>query len=315
MATGFQTQVTNQPAPAIAGDFASMNPMWTYDAGPGALVAGPLGLVAGRFAWTVAPSDADGTPGVANNFGTGPVAGFAARDQRALITQYLAIAGMTTPAGFEVTLFTGGDFWVKNDGSNQALPGLKAYASFADGKVTFAATATPTAGGTSSASTIAAKTSTFTGAIVNGVLTVTGFSGDPLVPGSLLVGSGLAANTRLGTQLTGTPGAAGTYAISIPEQTIAAESMTATYGLLTVGGTVAGAFGVGNVLTGSGITNTSIIGLGTGAGGAGTYFVNKTQSISSQEIDVSAVNVETKWTCMSSALPGEVCKISSQPLG
>ena len=39
MARGFQTQVTNQPAPAIAGDFASLNPFWTVDAGPDGLVS------------------------------------------------------------------------------------------------------------------------------------------------------------------------------------------------------------------------------------------------------------------------------------
>lgn len=317
MTGGFQTQVTNQPAPAIAGDFASMNPMWTYDAGPGGLIAGPLGLNAGRFAWAVAPQDADGAPAVANNFGTGPIAGFAPRDQRGLITRYLADASMNTPAGFEVTLFTGGDFWVVNDGSSQALPGQKAYANYADGKVTFAATATPTAGGTSTASTIAAKTASFTGSVVGGVLTVSGASGDPVVPGAILVGSGVASGTAVGVQLSGTVGGAGTYALSIPEQTIVAESMTATYGLLTIGGTVAGSFGVGDVLTTTGgvTAGTTIIGALTGAGGAGTYNVQTTQTVGSGAIDVGSVNVETKWICMSSALPGEVCKISSQPLG
>lgn len=51
MAQGFQTQVTNQPAPAIAGDFASLNPFWTVDAGPNGLVSGPLGGTVGRSCW------------------------------------------------------------------------------------------------------------------------------------------------------------------------------------------------------------------------------------------------------------------------
>lgn len=322
MSDGFQTQVTNQPVPAIAGDFASMNPMWTYDAGPGGLVAGDLGLTAGLFAWTVGPVDGDGSPSKANNFGTGSVAGFVPRDQQGLITNYLQIASMRLPAGFECTLFIGGDFWVKNDGATQALPGQKAYANFADGKVTFAATASPTAGATSSASAIAAKTATTTASLFNDQLTVTAQSGDPIVAGAILgSGSGVVAGTSIVSQ--NLPlhsgealGGIGRYTVSVPEQNVSSEAMTFTYGLLTVGGTVAGAFGVGQTLTGSGITASTVITqLGTGVGGAGTYYVNKTQTISSQEIDTVALNVETKWFCRSSGLPGEVVKISSQPLG
>jgi hypothetical protein len=40
---GFQTSTTDQPAFAVAGDFASQNPYFTFDAGPGGLVAGPSG--------------------------------------------------------------------------------------------------------------------------------------------------------------------------------------------------------------------------------------------------------------------------------
>jgi hypothetical protein len=32
---GFQTSTTDQPAFAVAGDFASQNPYFTFDAGPG----------------------------------------------------------------------------------------------------------------------------------------------------------------------------------------------------------------------------------------------------------------------------------------
>ena len=196
--SNFQTVVTNQPAPAVAGDFASTNPMWTYDAGPGGLVAGPNGVTVGRFAWTTAPGDGDGTPSFAFNSGAGPVAGFVARLQQALITTYLAPAGNVIPYGFEMSLFTGGDFWVKNDGTTQALPGMKAYANFADGKVTFAATATPTAGATSSASTIAAKTATTTASLLGDTLTVTAWSGDIIVPGAT---KGTATGVATGTQI------------------------------------------------------------------------------------------------------------------
>lgn len=313
----FQTQVTNQPAPAVEGDFASMNPLFTVDAGPGGLVTGDNGLIAGRFAWITMPPDGDGAPSKAWNSGAGPVAGFFGRDQQGLITQYLQGSSMLTPAGFQCTLFAGGDFWVKNNGATQALPGMKAYASFADGKVSFAATGSPAAGGTSTASTIAAKTASFTGTIFNGQLTTSGHSGDALVPGAIVsAGVGVASGTQIISQVSGVAGGAGVYNVSPAEQNVGPVAMSFTYGLLTVGGTVAGSYGVGNTLTGGGTTaGTRIWSVLTGSGGAGTYIVSPSQTVGSGAINVAASNVETKWYCMSSALPGELCKISSQPLG
>lgn len=319
MSGGFQTAVNDQPAPAVAGDFASMNPYFTFDAGPGGLVSGPSGAVVGRFAWAVAPADADGTPSQVNSFGTGSVSGFVPREQQGLVTTYLQDASMLIPTGFQMTLMVGGGFWVKNDGATQALPGQKAYANFADGKATFAATASPTAGATSTASTIAAKTATVTASIINDTLIVTAASGDPIVAGATLAtGTSVAAGTQIVRQLSGTTGGIGTYAISIPGQSVASEAMTFTYGLLTVGGTVVAGFGLGDTIVNSGgtaITGTTITQLGTGVGGAGTYYVNKTQTVGSQTINVLAVNVETKWYAMSSGGAGELVKISDHPLG
>src|SRR5579872_1938902 len=119
-------------------------------------VAGVGGARIGRFCWSAPPQDADGTNAwVSNIGGSGPVTGFIGREQQALITEYLQDAGMVIPQGFETTVYMGGDFFVVNAGTGPATPGLKAYANFADGSVTFAATGTVTAGGTSTASTIA----------------------------------------------------------------------------------------------------------------------------------------------------------------
>jgi hypothetical protein len=317
MSNGFQTSVAAQPAPAVAGDFASANPYFAVDAGPGGLVSGPNGCVIGRFAWAVAPADGDGFPSQVNSYGTGLPTGFVPREQQGLITTYLQDSSMFLPAGFQVTLMSGTDFWVKNDGATQALPGQKAYANFADGKATFAATASATAGGTSTASTIAAVSSTFNGSITNDTLNVTSAPSNLLVAGALIT-VGAATGTRIVRQLSGTAGGIGTYAVSIPGQTVAAATaFTATYGLLTVGGTVVGSYGVGDVLatTGGVTAGTTIKQLGTGVGLAGTYYVDTTQTIGSGAIDVLAINIETKWTCMSSGLPGELVKMSSQPLG
>ena len=60
--------------------------------------------------------DADGAPAIANNFGSGSVAGFVHRDQQGLITTFLADASMVVPKGLPVTVHSGGGFAAKNDG-------------------------------------------------------------------------------------------------------------------------------------------------------------------------------------------------------
>jgi hypothetical protein len=314
---GFQSQASYNMAPGVEGDFASTNPRSVVLAGPGGLIAGSS-LHVGRFAWTTPnPVDSDGAPALANDFGTGAPAGFVHRDQQGLIVDYLVEASLAVQQGFPVTLFDGGDFWVKNNGATQALPGMKAYANFADGKVTFAATGAPTTDG-SCTGTIAAGTSSFTGVIAGNILTASAVTG-LLVNGTTVSGSGVASGTKIVSQIDGTAHGAGTYYVSIPEQTVASEAMTGTYGLFTVVSALTGAFNLGDVLAGSGgggvTTGTTITELGTGAGGAGTYYVDPTQTVTSSTITVLAKNVETKFFCRSSGLAGEIVKISSQAQG
>jgi len=73
--------------------------------------------------------------------------------------------------------------------------------------------------------------------------------------------------------------------------TSTASSISTT--TLTVGGTVAGTFAVGQVICGTGVTSgTRITALGTGTGGAGTYTVSVSQTVSSTAIhSAKGVNV------------------------
>lgn len=311
----FQSQALYNPAPAVEGDFASTNPRATVLAGPGALVCGDAGVIVGRFAWaTDEYVDGDGAPGAVNNFGSGPVTGFVHREQQGLIEVYLEEASMQVPAGFPITLFSEGDFWAKNNGTGQALPGMKAYANYADGKVTFAASGTPgTASG--SASSIAASTSSVTGSISGNVLTVTAVGSGTVYPGTTLSGTDVASGTQIVAQLSGTPGGVGTYSVSIPEQNVASTTISGTYGTLTVGGTVTGTFGVGDTLSGTGVVaGTEITALISGTGGAGTYAVNNNTVVSSTAI-TAGTSIETKWYARSAGLPGELVKISSWSQG
>lgn len=313
--TDFPNQVNTLQSPAVAGDFASTNPRVSVLAGQGGLVAGPNGLTIARFAWAIAPFDSDGAPAIVNNTGFDVPTGFVHREQQGLITTYLSASGMLIPAGFAVTLMQAGDFWVKNDGTTEAIPGQKAYANFADGKVTFAATGSPTGGATSTASTIAAGTASVTGSIADNVMTVTAVGSGVLYAGGTISGTGVFTGTKIVSQLTGTAGGIGTYLVNVGEQTVTSTTISETYGLLTVGGTVTGTFAVGQTVTGSGITaSTHLTALGTGTGGAGTYIVDISQTISSQAINTSA-NVETKFYARSQGLAGELVKMSSHLLG
>ena len=95
--------------------------------------------------------------------------------------------------------------------------------------------------------------------------------------------------------------------------TIAGSSVTGSIAgtVLTVTSVTSGTITVGQPISGTGITaGTYITAFGTGTGGAGTYTVNTSQTAASTTI-TSGGGIETKWWCVSNALPGELIKIST----
>lgn len=313
MTQGIQQSVGTQPAVAVAGDFASANPRYSVDAGPGGLVAGPSGLTAGLFAWvSFAVMDGDGAPAAANNYGSGKPAGIAPRNQQGLITSYLNDASMVLPFGFQATVISSGDMWIVNNGATAATPGMKAYANFGNGQATFAATgAGTTASG--SASSVAAAASSFTGSIAGNIMTVTAVASGNIVPGTTISGTGVTTGTKIAYQLSGTPNGVGTYALDTGGQNVTSETITGAYGILTVGGTVVAGFGVGDTISGTNVvTGTKITALISGTGAGGTYAVDNATVVTSTAI-TAATNVETDWWCSSYGLPGELVKVQRTP--
>ena len=322
MSGGFQTQVSANLAPAVAGDRASQNSnLYSVLAGPGALIAGPAGVTVGRFAWLSSNYlDADSAAAIVNNFGGGPVSGFVMREQQGLITTYLADAGMVIPGGMDVTIYDSGDFWVKNDGSTQALVGMKAYADVATGKASFAATGAPTTTTQTSATIAAGTAATFTGAISGNVLTISSAVVNTLYYGALVGGAGVAAGTQIVGLLSGTKGASGsTYSLNIGGQTVAAEAMTATPYLAA--GTGGSGIVVGSAITTAGGTNTGVVvgGVVTDIITAGTNVVvalpNPGTGLMATGTITFEQNVETLWYARSSGAAGELVKISKTPIG
>lgn len=308
---GFQTQAFNQPAMAVAGNFATQNPYFSLKAGPGGLVAGPGGVSTGLFAWVTPPFDIDGGPTVAQNFGAGPVAGFVSNHQQALNTTYLANAGQTIPVGFQMDIKSGGDFWVVNAGTTTAQIGQKAFAFLATGKVAFAAAGAVFGGASATGSTVTPETFSVTGSLANNVLTVTNVGSGTVYPGSTISGTGIATGTQIQSQLTGTAGGVGTYAVSVGGQASTGSiTVSGTYGLLTIG-TATGTFAVGDEITGTSVVaGTFITANVSGSGGTGgTMVVNNNTNVSSTTITASSA-VETPWYAVSSAVVGGLVAIS-----
>lgn len=320
--SAFQATVNTQPAPGVEGDFASANPRFNVLAGPGGLVAGAQGVTVGRFAWLdYTGIDPDNAQTIVNNYGAGAPDGFVHREQQGLITAFLAGDSMLVPQGYMVTLFSGGDFWVKNTGSGYCAVGMKAYAKNSDGTIQFAATAAPTT--FSITGSIGPGLTTFTGSISGNVLTVTAIAGGTLVPGGVVAGTGgggVASGTHVVSQLSGSAvGGVGTYSLDIAGQTVTSTTMTETYGLLNATTVSGGSVAVGDTISGTGgggvTAGSKITALGTGTGGTGTYIVNATQTVAVGTVITVQTNTETKWFARSAGNAGELIKISDHPYG
>jgi len=131
----------------------------------------------------------------------------------------------------------------------------------------------------------------FTGSISGTTLTVTAITNGTITAGQTLFGVGVTAETVITALGTGT-GGLGTYTINL-SQTVASVQMNST----TVGAQVTGAISgttltvatvtsgtlfVGQTIQGTGVTALTIItALGTGSGGAGTYTVSTSQTVTS----------------------------------
>jgi len=101
---GFQRTVNQQPAPAVAGDFAGANPRMSI---PGSgFKAYSAGLSLGKFAWF------NPDTGIARNASANAgILGFVHREQKAMLTDFLQEAGVIVPGGYPVDGLAQGDVW------------------------------------------------------------------------------------------------------------------------------------------------------------------------------------------------------------
>ena len=129
----------------------------------------------------------------------------------------------------------------------------------------------------------------FTGTFSGNILTVTGIAQGAVAQGQYLSGLGITPGTQIVQPLTGAGGninEVGTYQLNIHQanQTpVFTGSISGT--TLTVTAVTSGFVGIGSSISGTGITaGTTITGLLSGTGGAGTYTVSVSQSVASTTI-------------------------------
>ena len=323
--SGFQTQAYVRPAFAVAGDFASANPRDTYVAGPMGLVAGASPPIAGHFAWVTAQTvDWNNAPATAQSTGFGPVSGFC---HRAMLGTYSVMPGAGGVAadsgnqqltGTGVELFVSGDFWVTNAGSGAVAYGATAYASLADGSVSFASSTVTCATSSVAAASVIAGTASFSG----NTMTVSASTGSYIANGATITGTSVPSACKVLSQLSPllageALGGVGRYLLDHTELSIASETIAGTYGILTLGATPSGAFVIGGVLTSSTITGTMhatmLLTGSLGVSGA-TIATDVSESASSATVTCAA-NIATKWFALNSAAAGELVIISNHALG
>jgi hypothetical protein len=297
----FQKSVNIYNPLAVEGDFASANPRATVLAGEGGLVAGPLGVTVGRFAWLSADNK------TVTNYGEGAAApdGFVHRQEgSALITAFLGEASNLIPAGFPITLHDAGDFFAKVNGQ-ASVKGSAVYANYADGSAWIGAAP---AGSTATGSIGATFTATGTGASL-AVTAVTGL----ISIGDVISGTGVPAGTAILAQVSGTTGGAGTYTTSVAT-TAAAATVTSFGNVINVSAVATGTLSVGDAITGTGVpANATLASQVSGpVGGVGVYTINVPATAYAVSTALTVVGgILTKFVAKSVANVGELVKIST----
>jgi hypothetical protein len=134
----------------------------------------------------------------------------------------------------------------------------------------------------------------FTGSISGTTLTVTAITNGTIAINQALFGVGVSQETVITALGTGT-GGIGTYTIN-NSQTVSSQQMNSTAvgavvtgsisgTTLTVTAVTSGTLYLGQTIEGSTVTNQTIItAFGTGTGGAGTYTVNNSQTVTSRTL-------------------------------
>ena len=134
----------------------------------------------------------------------------------------------------------------------------------------------------------------FTGSVNNLLLTVFEAPSGGIQVGSIITGRGIPAGAQITSQVNGTPGGAGVYGLYVPEGHISTESLTDSYGELTVGSTTSGTVAIGQQVTGPPgiLPNTAIEAHLSGS----TWLVNFAQTVANQSMTMTGAPLSVDYT-------------------
>ena len=129
----------------------------------------------------------------------------------------------------------------------------------------------------------------FTGS-VNGVfLQVTSVSSGSIEPGAQISGTGITSGVQIVRQLNGTPGGAGLYVLFVGAGSASSETVTESYGVLTVGSVTSGTVAVGQEVKGPGVLPLTAIDSNLSGNGPGsTWLVNNAQTVAGETMTLTA---------------------------
>ena len=155
------------------------------------------------------------------------------------------------------------------------------------------------------ASSIAPKSVAFTGSVNGLLMTVNSAPSGSIQVGSIITGRGIPAGAQITSQVNGTPNGAGVYSLYVPEGHISTETLTETYGVLTVGSI--GATSPGPVAIGQQVTGPSVLPLTaieanlSGSGAGSTWLVNYAQTVGSENMKMTGAPLSVVYTPVTGA--------------
>jgi Protein of unknown function (DUF3383)/PEP-CTERM motif len=144
----------------------------------------------------------------------------------------------------------------------------------------------------------------FTGSIDGDVLKVSSLSSGSIQIGSYITGLGVPSGTQITSQVQGTPNGAGSYGLFVVEQTISTETLTDTYGVLTVGSVSSGTVKIGQevaVVAPAGSPPTAIEANLHGSGARSTWVVNNAETAAPQSLTMKGAPLTVDYHAVTGA--------------
>jgi hypothetical protein len=155
---------------------------------------------------------------------------------------------------------------------------------------------------TSSGDTITPESVSFTGSIVRTDLYVTSVSSGSIAIGSYVSGPGVPAGTQITCQTTGTPGGVGTYGLYVSGGTVSSETLTDSYGVLTIGSVTSGTVAEGEEVTSANVLPLTAIERNlTGSGAGSTWMVNNAQTVGAENMTMTGAPLAATYTSITGA--------------